>query len=190
MKTGFWPARRFSTLPELDVVYATWRDQVAHQRRHATGRFVFAERLAEQRQALRPLPPATFDFSLNRTVRVPADAYLRYAGCFYPAPVELVHQKVASAIGVVPLAPRTALSLAWATLATRAHLRRLDLSGQARLCLPLQFPRILEARRRTAVRVLWSLVRRRPLWVCSYLHRTFSLSFGVRERRCCSTLIR
>lgn len=190
MKTGFWPARRFSTLPELDVVYATWRDQVAHQRRHATGRFVFAERLAEERRALRPLPPATFDFSLNRTVRVPADAYLRYAGCFYPAPVELVHQKVASAIGVVPLAPRTALSLAWATLATRAHLRRLDLSGQARLCLPLQFPRILEARRRTAVRVLWSLVRRRPLWVCSYLHRTFSLSFGVRERRCCSTLIR
>jgi len=94
VKTGFWPARRFSTLPELDLVYATWRDQVAHRRRHATGRFVVAERLADERHALRPLPPTAFDFSLNRTVRVPADGYLRYAGCFYRAPLELVHQRV------------------------------------------------------------------------------------------------
>lgn len=93
VKTGFWPARRFSTLSELDVVYARWRDQVAHRRRHATGRFVVAERLAEERVVLRPLPPAPFDFSLNRTVRVPTDGYLRYAGCFYRAPLELVHQR-------------------------------------------------------------------------------------------------
>jgi transposase len=94
VKTGFWPARRFRTLPELDVIYGAWRDQVAHQRRHATGRFIVAERLAEERRALRPLPPTAFDFSLNRIVRVPADGYLRYAGCFYRAPVELVHQRV------------------------------------------------------------------------------------------------
>jgi hypothetical protein len=94
VKTGFWPARRFSTLPELDVIYGTWRDQVANRRRHATGQFIVSERLAEERQALRPLPPSPFDFSLNRTVRVPADGYLRYAGCFYRAPVELVHQRV------------------------------------------------------------------------------------------------
>ena len=94
VKTGFWPARRFCTLPELDVIYATWRDQIANRRRHATGQFIVAERLVEERQALRPLPPAPFDFSLNRTVRVPTDGYLRYAGCFYRAPVELVHQRV------------------------------------------------------------------------------------------------
>jgi transposase len=94
VKTGFWPARRFSTLPELDVVYATWRDQVAHRRQHATGRFVVAERLAEERRVLRRLPPNAFDYSLNRTVRVPTDGYLRYAGCFYRAPLELVHQRV------------------------------------------------------------------------------------------------
>ena len=83
-----------ATLPELDLVYAAWRDQVAHQRRHATGRFVVAERLAEERQALGRCHRSAFDFSLNRTVRVPADGYLRYAGCFYRAPVELVHQRV------------------------------------------------------------------------------------------------
>lgn len=94
LKTGFWPARRFSNLCELDETYAQWRDQVAHPRRHATGAFIVADRLAEERQALRSLPPAAFDFSLNRTVRVPADGYLRYGGCFYRAPVELVHQRV------------------------------------------------------------------------------------------------
>jgi len=31
LKTGFWPARRFGTLGELDRVYADWRDRVAHQ---------------------------------------------------------------------------------------------------------------------------------------------------------------
>jgi hypothetical protein len=94
LKTGFWPARRFATLPELDVVYADWRDQVANRRRHATGRFVVAERLAEERRALRLLPPAAFDFSLCRSARVPGDGYLRHGACFYRAPLELVHQRV------------------------------------------------------------------------------------------------
>jgi transposase len=39
-KTGFWPARRFDTLTELDDVYARWRDGVALPRRHATGRHI------------------------------------------------------------------------------------------------------------------------------------------------------
>ena len=94
LKTGFWPARRFETLPELDQVYGDWRDQVAHRRRHATGRFIVADRLSEERQALGSLPPQAFDFSLSRTVRVPTDGYLRHGACFYRAPVELVHQRV------------------------------------------------------------------------------------------------
>jgi hypothetical protein len=32
-KTGFWPARRFGSLGELDELYAAWRDQVALPRR-------------------------------------------------------------------------------------------------------------------------------------------------------------
>lgn len=94
LKTGFWRARRFQTLGELDRVYGDWRDQVAHRRRHATGRFIVADRLAEERQARRILPPHPFDFSLSRTVRVPTDGYLRHGACFYRAPVELLHQRV------------------------------------------------------------------------------------------------
>jgi transposase len=94
LKTGFWPARRFQTLGELDRVYGDWRDRVAHQRRHATRQFVVSDRLIEDRAGLRPLPPTRFDFSLCRTVRVPTDGYLRHGACFYRAPIELVHQRV------------------------------------------------------------------------------------------------
>lgn len=94
LKTGFWPARRFSELRELDTQYADWRDRTCNRRTHATGRFPVAARLAEERQALRPLSPARFDWSGHRTTRVPIDGYLRHGGCFYRAPERLVHERV------------------------------------------------------------------------------------------------
>jgi transposase len=93
-KTGFWPARRFSSLLELDDLYAAWRDRIALPRRHATGRHVVAERLAVERQALRSLPPLAFDAAGRRVSRVPLDGYLKHAGSFYRAPEALVHQRV------------------------------------------------------------------------------------------------
>jgi len=93
-KTGFWPARRFVSLTELDDVYARWRDRIALPRRHATGRFVVADRLAVEREALRALPPIAFDAAGRRSSRVPLDGYLKHAGSFYRAPETLVHQRV------------------------------------------------------------------------------------------------
>ena len=94
LKSGFWPARRFADLPELDRQYADWRDYVCNRRLHGTGRFPVAERLAEERGALRPLPPARFDWSGARSVRVPLDCYLRHGRCFYRVPERLVHERV------------------------------------------------------------------------------------------------
>ena len=94
LKSGFWPARRFTTLPELDELYADWRDRICNRRRHATGRFPVDERLTEERQALRPLAPVRFDWSGYRSSRVPIDGYLRHSGCFYRAPERLVHERV------------------------------------------------------------------------------------------------
>jgi transposase len=94
LKTGFWPARRFGCLGELDQQYARWRDEICNRRIHATGRFPVAERLAHEREVLRPLPPTAFDFCGTRPVRVPLDGYLKLAGNFYRAPVALVHQRV------------------------------------------------------------------------------------------------
>jgi len=94
LKSGFWPARRFETLPELDRQYGDWRDRVCNARTHASGRFLVSERLAEERRALRPLAPARFEWSGYRTVRVPLDGYLRHGRCFYRAPERLVHERV------------------------------------------------------------------------------------------------
>jgi transposase len=94
LKSGFWPARRFRSLAELDEQYADWRDRVCNQRTHATRRVPVDERLAEERAALRPLPPVRFDWSGHRTTRVPLDGYLRHGGCFYRAPERLVHERV------------------------------------------------------------------------------------------------
>ncbi len=84
-KTGFWPARPFITLEELDAAYAGWRDRVALPRRHATGGHIVAERLAVERNALRALPPVDFDAAGRRSSRVPVDGYLKHGRCFYRA---------------------------------------------------------------------------------------------------------
>jgi hypothetical protein len=93
-KTGFWPARRFWSLGELDGVYADWRDRVALPRRHATGGHVVAERLMHEREMLRALPPVAFDAAGRRASRVPLDGYLKHAASFYRAPETLIHQRV------------------------------------------------------------------------------------------------
>jgi transposase len=94
LKSGFWPARRFASLGELDEQYADWRDRICNRRLHATRRVPVCDRLAEERTALRQLPPARFDASGHRTSRVPVDGYLRHRGCFYRVPERLVHQRV------------------------------------------------------------------------------------------------
>ena len=94
LKSGFWPARRFRDLRELNDQYVDWRDGVCNARIHASGCFPVAERLAEERAVLRPLPPARFDWSGHRSVRVPIDGYLKHGRCFYRAPERLVHERV------------------------------------------------------------------------------------------------
>jgi hypothetical protein len=44
-----------------------------------------AERLANEREQPRPLPPTAFDFAGARPVRVPLDGYLKFGGNFYQA---------------------------------------------------------------------------------------------------------
>jgi transposase len=94
VKSGFWPARRFGDLGELDAVFCGWRDRIALPRRHATGRHVVADRLAHEREHLRALPPVRFDAAGRRLSRVPADGYLKFARCFYRAPESLIQQRV------------------------------------------------------------------------------------------------
>ena len=87
---SFWPTQRFKGLADLDVVYASWRDEAAHpERSEATGGRLVAERLVEERAALQALPRTDFDFSVRRTTRVSPDGYVLYGACFYAVPGEL-----------------------------------------------------------------------------------------------------
>jgi len=87
-------ARREREQVVYDQQYVDWRDGHCNARIHASGRFPVAERLAEERAALRPLPPARFDRSGHRSVRVPIDGYLKHSRCFYRAPERLLHERV------------------------------------------------------------------------------------------------
>lgn len=93
-KRGFWPARSFLSLADVDRQFADWRDRYALPRRHATGHFIVAERLAVEREAARALPPAPFDYAGRRASRVPLDGYLKHRASFYRAPEALVHRRV------------------------------------------------------------------------------------------------
>ena len=93
-KTGFWPARSFDSLGELDRQYADWRERYALPRRHASGHYIVADRLEVERESARPLPPSTFDFAGRRISRVPLDGYLKLRANFYRAPEALVHRRV------------------------------------------------------------------------------------------------
>ena len=71
-----------------------WRDRVALPRRHATGRHIVAERLQDEREQLRALPPVDFDAAGRRSSRVPLDGYLSSAAASTARPEQLVHQRV------------------------------------------------------------------------------------------------
>jgi DNA replication protein DnaC/transposase len=86
LKSGFWPARRFRSLVELDEQYAGWRDRVCNRRLHATRRLRVDERLAEERAALRPLAPARFDWSGHRS------SGCRWTGTCAKAAASTVHR--------------------------------------------------------------------------------------------------
>jgi len=94
LKNGFWPARHFSSLAELDGLYADWRDRVSNRRLHASGRFPV--RGATRRRAAGAAAAAAGTLRLvgHRTTRVPLDGYLRHGRCFYRAPERLVHERV------------------------------------------------------------------------------------------------
>ena len=94
LKTGFWPARRFGCLAELDEQYARWRDRsaTAASTRPAGSRSPSGSRTSAR--SCGRCRRRAFDFAGARPVRVPLDGYLKLGGNFYRAPIALVHQRV------------------------------------------------------------------------------------------------
>jgi len=76
MRTNFEPGRRFANELDFQAQLDGWGDK-ANGRVHRTTRAVPAERLAEERSRMRPLPGRLPDADPRFVVRVPQQPYLR-----------------------------------------------------------------------------------------------------------------
>jgi len=76
MRTNFEPGRVFANDLDFQDRLDAWTEK-ANQRVHRTIRAVPAERLAEERQRMRPLPPWMPDTDRRRVLRVPAQPLVR-----------------------------------------------------------------------------------------------------------------
>jgi transposase len=76
MRTNFEPGRRFANPLDFQLQLDGWCDR-ANARVHRTIRAVPAERLAEERSRMRPLPAVLPDCDRRFVVRVPQQPYLR-----------------------------------------------------------------------------------------------------------------
>jgi transposase len=77
MRTNFEPGRRFCSELDYQVQLDAWTGR-ANARTHRTIRAVPAERLAEERQRMRPLPERMPETDHRFVTRVPQQPYLRW----------------------------------------------------------------------------------------------------------------
>jgi transposase len=76
LRTNFEPGRRFANPLDFQSQFDGWCDRVNH-RVHRTIRAVPAERLAQERERMRPLPDRLPDLDRRFVARVPLQPYLR-----------------------------------------------------------------------------------------------------------------
>lgn len=95
LRHAFFAARAFRDLEDLHAQFRTWRDTVAHQRRHPDqpDRTV-GEVLAEEQRVLLPLPAHPFETALVRAVSVGKTPYVRFDRNLYTVPHAYVCRSV------------------------------------------------------------------------------------------------
>ena len=76
MRSNFEPGRRFANEADFQLQFDGWCDKV-NQRVHRTVRAVPVERLALERERMRPLPERLPDLDRRLVTRVPQQPYLR-----------------------------------------------------------------------------------------------------------------
>lgn len=95
LRHAFFAARTFRDLEDLHAQFRTWRDTIAHQRRHPDqpDRTV-AEVLVEEQPVLLPLPAHPFETALVRAVTVGKTPYVRFDRNLYTVPHAYVQRTV------------------------------------------------------------------------------------------------
>jgi transposase len=93
LETNFEPGRRFANELDFQLQLDRWFAK-ANARRHKTLRARPADRLAEEREAMRPLPASGPDTDRRWMVRVAPDPYLRFDTNDYSLDPSLVGRRV------------------------------------------------------------------------------------------------
>jgi len=86
IREDFFLARVFRNLDDLNAQLRQWLDSVANVRVHATTRRVVSEAFAEERPALRPLPPAPYRSVLKLERRLSHEGMVSVGGNLYSVP--------------------------------------------------------------------------------------------------------
>jgi transposase len=76
LRSNFEPGRRFANPADFQAQFDGWCERV-NRRVHRTIRAIPLERLAEERQRMRPLPDRMPDTDRRQVLRVPAQPYVR-----------------------------------------------------------------------------------------------------------------
>jgi hypothetical protein len=119
MRTNFEPGRSFANELDYQLQLDEWCDKV-NARVHRTTRAVVAERLAEERERMRPLPERMPDADRRFVVRVPQQPYLRWDTNDHSLDPRLAGRRVEVRVSQTEL---TAVALDTGELACR-HRRR------------------------------------------------------------------
>jgi hypothetical protein len=119
MRTNFEPGRSFANELDFQLQLDAWCDRV-NARVHRTTRAVVAERLAEERERMRPLPARLPDGDRRFVIRVPAQPYLRFDRNDYSLDPRLAGRRVEVRVSQADI---TAVCLDTGELAGR-HRRR------------------------------------------------------------------
>ena len=98
METSFEPARRFANELDYQQQLDEWFER-ANRRIHRGLRCRPADRLAEERAAMAPLPSAPPDLDPRIVLRVPPDPYVRVDTCDYSLDPRLVGRRVEVRVG-------------------------------------------------------------------------------------------
>jgi transposase len=94
LRQSFFYGRSFSTLADVRQQVASWRDEVANARLHATTRERPCDRLLLERARLRALPPHPFDTALVLPTIVSKEARVRLDSNSYSVPPQYVGKTV------------------------------------------------------------------------------------------------
>jgi transposase len=90
---NFEAGRRFANQLDFQIQLDGWCDRI-NQRRHRTTRAIVAERLAAERERMRPLPDQLPDTDRRFVIRVPPQPYLRFDRNDYSLHPRLVGRRV------------------------------------------------------------------------------------------------